>query len=1000
MQRLLRKLFSLLCLCLLIPSGIGAQQYDFTSYSVAEGLSQSDVRCVFQDQRGFLWVGTTGGGVCSFDGERFKEYGKKNGLIGELVFCMDQDKYGNMWFGTNEGISCFNGREFRNFGNKYVVRPSTGSIVAYKDSIWFATEIGVFVCLPANEGRVVKKLDVTSTNTFLAGEENNTVWAGSGRKLYRFAAGKTDTISILKYLSAKSEITSLYSDRRGLLYIGLSDGLIIYRPSTATFTENEFSNAMKGKTVTDIYNDKEGSLWACTRNNLILKYESGGEYVYYDRSNGMLAENVLKVIEDNTHHFWFATREEGLLKLRSETFTYFGNIPSFRSHLIFALAEDADGKIWAGSYDDGVYVYDPKVKHDQAYAVLNNGVKFESPTTIIRDSKNQMWVGHKKGATCFINGRAARTLVPSSYVRCIYNDSKGNIWIGTFGDGLYCYDGTSTKLFTTSNSGLTSNYVYSFCEDNQGLLFIGTNVGISIYDGKVVTPFDKNNLLCNSYVGGIIKDKAGVLWMYTDGCIARYDGKKWITYTNENGLASNTFYLIGLDKNNFIWVGTNKGVDRLQVDANGKIISIKNFSGPDGFRGIECNSRAICTASDGRLWFGTIGGVIRYDEKLEKKIDYKSEVYITGIRMFLEEVDWSTTNTLTGWFPVPQQMNLDYQDNHLTFEYKSINLYDPESVHYKFQLVGFDSTWQPVTDETQITYANLPPGKYTFKVLAQSQDGQWGVKPVSSCEIVINPAPPAFWRRAWFVILCSLGIGGLLFLLIRNRERRLRLQRELLEDEVRERTSEISRQNEEKTLLLKEIHHRVKNNLQVISSLLNLQSEGITDPRVLALFEDCRHRINSMALIHEKMYQSKNLANVDLVNYIEDLVDSLLDVYDSNKQIRVESHVEDHSLHIDTIVPLGLIINEIVSNSLKYAFEGRQNGTIIVSFVKTGENRYMLDVSDNGIGMPAEIEPKLGSLGLQLIDLLTSQINGEVQSSSTYGTRYVIVFEEVIKDRF
>jgi two-component sensor histidine kinase len=201
--------------------------------------------------------------------------------------------------------------------------------------------------------------------------------------------------------------------------------------------------------------------------------------------------------------------------------------------------------------------------------------------------------------------------------------------------------------------------------------------------------------------------------------------------------------------------------------------------------------------------------------------------------------------------------------------------------------------------------------------------------------------------------------------------------------------------------MLKEIHHRVKNNLQIISSLLNLHAESIQDPRVLSLFEDLRHRVNSMALIHEKMYQSKNLVNIDIAGYIDELIRTLIDTYDSNKNIRLISDVNHIEFKMDTIVPLGLILSEIVSNSLKYAFEGKSEGVIEVSMKKIGPNLFALEVADNGAGLPKEIDfEKTDSLGMTLIRMLSEQINGDVTVRSQLGTKYRIVFREEAKERF
>ncbi|MBI5664815.1 MAG: HAMP domain-containing protein [Nitrospirae bacterium] len=206
----------------------------------------------------------------------------------------------------------------------------------------------------------------------------------------------------------------------------------------------------------------------------------------------------------------------------------------------------------------------------------------------------------------------------------------------------------------------------------------------------------------------------------------------------------------------------------------------------------------------------------------------------------------------------------------------------------------------------------------------------------------------------------------------------------------------------EKEVLLKEIHHRVKNNMQVISSLLNLQSAQITDKRYARLFSESRNRITAMALVHEKLHNSKDLANVDVKDYINSLANSLFSSYDIGpKNILLKMSVENVSLSIDTAMPCGLIINELVSNSLKYAFPGGRTGEINITFNKNraGNNdiAYELIVSDNGVGMPGGLDiRKSSSLGLQLvINLAEHQLQGSVQLDRSRGTVFNIHFNEL-----
>ena len=200
---------------------------------------------------------------------------------------------------------------------------------------------------------------------------------------------------------------------------------------------------------------------------------------------------------------------------------------------------------------------------------------------------------------------------------------------------------------------------------------------------------------------------------------------------------------------------------------------------------------------------------------------------------------------------------------------------------------------------------------------------------------------------------------------------------------------------EDKDILMKEIHHRVKNNLMIMASLLNMQSRYIEDEVARDIFKDSQSRAKTMALIHEKLYQSKELKKLDVQDYMESLAQDIYHVYikDPNR-IQLKIDVEPHMLDINTIIPLGLILNELVSNSLKYAFPDGRKGQLTVKF-KLEDNKYKLIVSDDGIGIPEELDyENSDSLGLRLVYSLSDQIGAEVKLDTTNGTRFEITFDK------
>jgi PAS domain S-box-containing protein len=201
----------------------------------------------------------------------------------------------------------------------------------------------------------------------------------------------------------------------------------------------------------------------------------------------------------------------------------------------------------------------------------------------------------------------------------------------------------------------------------------------------------------------------------------------------------------------------------------------------------------------------------------------------------------------------------------------------------------------------------------------------------------------------------------------------------------------------EKEILLRELHHRVKNNMQVISSLLRLQSATLDSKKAVAVFRECQNRIKAMALIHEKFYRSQDLSNINFETYVRDLVDTLAQSYDvSQNKVTVDINIKNVSLEIDTAISCGMIINELISNSLKHAFPQGAKRNIGVSILPAEGNHVEMIISDNGLGIPAELDfRKTDTLGLQLVNtLVNDQLDGKIELDRTAGTKFKITFEK------
>lgn len=250
---------------------------------------------------------------------------------------------------------------------------------------------------------------------------------------------------------------------------------------------------------------------------------------------------------------------------------------------------------------------------------------------------------------------------------------------------------------------------------------------------------------------------------------------------------------------------------------------------------------------------------------------------------------------------------------------------------------------------------------------------------------------PALWVAAAVVV----GMVSTLWVLVyRGSRRELDLARTQLA-ERQEAEARLAVSLREKEALLKEVHHRVKNNMQLISSLLSLQAGSITDGPMRQIFGDFQGRVRAIALISERLYQSKNLAMIDLPEFVTSLAENLLSAHDAAGRVRLETSVEPISLDVDTAVPFGLIMNELVTNSLQHAFPTSRPGVVAISLRQNGNHTLALSVRDDGVGLPMALNFETSdSLGLVLVRTLAGQLDGSVQLDQTQGTTFTVVFPE------
>jgi two-component sensor histidine kinase len=315
--------------------------------------------------------------------------------------------------------------------------------------------------------------------------------------------------------------------------------------------------------------------------------------------------------------------------------------------------------------------------------------------------------------------------------------------------------------------------------------------------------------------------------------------------------------------------------------------------------------------------------------------------------------------------------------------------------HYAYKIDGVDKDWNYI-NENSIRISGLPYGKFTLHIKAQNREGAWSRSELTIPLLVLKP----FYLKWWFIALLALVLIATVYGIIKWRTKQLAADKNKLEHTVSERTTQLkqslSEQAEllsEKDVLMKEIHHRVKNNLQVISGLLELQSKTVNDDAAKDALMEGRNRVRSIALIHQNLYQVENLSSIELKRFVNDLCRQIESVYKKQNKITMNINVPELFLDIDSAVPLGLIMNELLSNSFKYAFDNVTEGEIDLEIRVIEEGKYELIYSDNGPGLSVNFDLATAkTLGMQLIHDLSRQIGGRVKYEFKNGALFIINF--------
>jgi len=809
--------FISLLFALLIPSH--AQKIPFSNLTIQNGLPQTTVSSIVQDEDGYIWFATQMG-AARYDGYEFEYFNASNGLINNYVNCMMLSSTGHLWFGTEGGISIL--------------------------------ENGRIKSLTEDDGLVNKRIDQ------LIEDKDGNVWAGSA---YGLSVITRDTIVSYSKGEALTDnsIEKMFVDSRGWVHVatGPFPGLTIFE-DPFNYRKDE-----EKEIIWDIVEDLNGNILYAIQYHGIRVNTGEGSYSM-GSNEGLTDSVVVSLMVDHKGRIWCGTYYKGLFIYENGLFRHLvpgeGDVP-----VITSFFEDSNHRIWI-RFGEGIWLYD-----EDKFTLINEekGLAHDWVYDLIEDKFGNIWMATQGGASKY--GRAIfeirnmATGLPDNHVYSLFSDFRGRIWCGLDKHLGYISDGVFLNMGKNTGFREGEDMPLSFAEDRFGNIFIGSDHGLLYYDGKEVRSkllnglyddgslrrffslwyTEGNELWCatdsgllilkngevtipdgmdqiadqwvndleqvGSFIycateGGIsvfdmegnhvenyttddnlssnvcldlVSDFEGNLWIATDHGLSKMtfgEPVKIEKYSFESGPSSNTTYFVEFSDSSSLWIGTERGMQRMDIISG----SSKYYGYVDGFYPLETNERAICRGEAYDLWIGTVDGLVHYKPKYDV-IDLQAPHLILH------------PPTVHGEAFIADRKNpnapplIPFKESTLEFKFSGIHTTIPEKNSFSYFLEGLDDSWSPPGTARTATYRKIPSGSYVFRVKAYNLDG---IATTEDATFAFTIKPPV-WERFWFIILLVFIGLGIIYVYIKYRERQLVREKRILETRVKERTREI-----------------------------------------------------------------------------------------------------------------------------------------------------------------------------------------------------------------
>ncbi len=980
----------------------------FNRLGVQDGLSSNEVTCILKDRTGFLWLGTTSG-VDRFDGYEFKHYkyeGKRGNFMEEYVSDLRETADGHIWINYNAGqLSVYDPGRDRFIPEKelldslrlealpskvFVDNDKQLYFVTYADAFCRYDPVGGKIHpypLDKSDGPVCDMADagdrlyVAHTSGVIVGIDK-----ASGKPVFR-----DNFLAQYDY----AQLFYLFADSDGELWVylnpGYCKGLFRLDPKRKAWRHytTDTPVALSSVIVRDVEEDPDGHIWIATDHGGINVLDKRQDRIRYIRNNPFnptsLSQNsVVCLYRDDTGIMWAGTYKNGINYYHESIFKFRTiRYPLELMRDIFnndfnCVVEDDMGDLWIGTSGNGLLRYDRKSERYVRYRAGRESVNAISGDVVIsmaRDRTDKLWLGtYMDGLTSFDGSRfrhyrnvpGSEEGLSNNSVYSLYVDAKNRLWIGTLQGGLDCLD-QATGEWTYYRMGdkenaINSDIVYSLSGDDRGHIVVGTSSGVNWIDPETGTVSSFNgtrdglSVFENQIINVVFCDSRQLLWIGSNHGLHIYDRQSDRLYRLDNslGLPDNSVMSVLEDKYHTVWVGTKNGLLNIvpNRDADGNYtFDWNSYDENEGVQGRVFNVNSACKLATGELAFGGTNGLTFVDPDRIRYNSYAPAAVITDI--LVNNLPITAREAYDG--PVA----LDYTARNLSFTISSCCYFLPLKNKYAYKMEGFDQEWTTVdASGRHITYTNLNPGSYTFKVRAMNNDRIWSEE---TTELRITIAPP-FWATGWaitlYIVAGILLVYGGLWLLFRIQQKKMEKEQE------RAAVRQQHEMDEMKLRFFTNVSHEFRTPLTLIMTPLERLIKAEENPetrQILRLIHRNADRL--LKLVNQLLdFRKIDVRGDSLVLSAGDIVPFVRDVAYSFKELSEQKRIHFSFSSVFTSLPMRFdtdkvfkIVSNLLSNAFKFTpEEGTISVTLSLRSEREGQNLLVIEVADSGIGIPAD----------------------------------------------